>query len=521
MKTPARRSTPLRRALMATAAAGIVAAPAPMMTEVATSMDGRDITVAFVGALMEMQDTVLRRLGNNYEIYRELRRDGQVHSTFQQRRLALRSRPLVIEPGGDAPIDAEAADHLRTNLEQIAFDRATGLMSWGIFYGYSVGENLYALRDGKVWLDRIKVRTPWRFRHGNDGTLRLLTRSNMIEGEIMPPAKFWVTSWGADNDDDAYGLGLAHQLYWPVFFKKQGLGFWLRALEKYGAPVGKGTYPAGSDQATIDKLLKAVHRMRIDGSIVVPEGTTIELLEAMRGTMDQEAFNGAMNAEISKIVLGQTMTTDDGSSLSQSQTHMGIREELTDADAEELCESLMAGPAAWLTAWNFPGARTPIIRRPAPEDEERSAKLLTAKAAAVKAMRDAGYEPTEETEAALFGDGWVRVPPPKPETPPLDLKVQPPLLTGPAFADGHAHPADAIDAFVDGMEWAPLMEEPIAFLEDWLAAQGSLEEARDALPGLMASLPVERLRQAVAGVGLEARVAGRGGLALSAEEESA
>ncbi len=513
------------KALMTTESGEALPATA-LAGEIATSGEGRDITLAFIGALREMQDTVLRRLGSNYEVYRELRRDGQVHSTFQQRRLALKSRPLIIEPGGDDPQSIAAAEQLRSNLEQISFDRSSGLMMWGAFYGHSVGECIWTLKDGKVWLARVKARTPWRFRYGWNNELRLLTRTSMMLGEPMPAGKFWTTSWGADNDDDPYGLGLAHQLYWPVFFKKQGLGFWLRALEKFGAPSVMGKYPAGSDQSVVNKLLAALQRLRLDGSLAIPEGTSVELLEAARGTMDQEGFNAAMNAEISKIIVGQTMTTDDGASLSQSQVHMGVREELTDADAEELCESFMAGPAAWLTAWNFPGARTPIVKRPAPEDEDRSAKLLAAKAAAVTAMKSAGYEPTPETDDALFGDGWVRVSPPEPpKLPALRERIMPPLLpapTTPAFAEGddHQHGPTAIDAFVDQLEWLPLMEQPIAFLEGWLAQQPSLEAARDALPGLMASLPVDRLQLAVAHATFEAAAAGRAGLVMSAEEDA-
>ncbi|MNU42693.1 hypothetical protein D3C71_314580 [compost metagenome] len=495
----------------------------PDKAEIATSGDGRDITVAFIGTLLEMQDTVLKRLGNNYEVYRELRRDGQVHSTFQQRRLALRSRPFVIEPGADDAASIAAADHLRQNLEQIPFDRSSGLMSWGAFYGFSVGECMWDRKKGKTWLKKVKVRTPWRFRFAPGGELRLLTRSNMINGETMPPAKFWTTSWGADNDDDPYGLGLAHQLYWPVFFKKQGLGFWLRALEKFGAPTGMGTYPAGSDKKTQDDLLRAIHRMRMDGSIVVPEGTTVSLLEAARGTVDQAAFNRAMNAEISKIVLGQTMTTDDGASLSQSEVHMEVREELTDADAEELCESFMAGPGTWLTVWNFPGAAIPIMRRPAPEDEERAAKLITAKAGAVAAMKAAGFEPTDETVASLFGDGWVRVPTPAPVagSGPLQTPALPPghrtAALAPAFAEGEPQ-TDAIDDFGEVLDWS-VMEEPIAFLEKWLGKQPSLEAALSNLPGLAVTMPIEGLRKSIAHACFEAAAAGRAGLSLSNVED--
>lgn len=494
--------------------------------EIAASTEGRDIAVAFIGALMEVQDTVLRRLGSNYEVYRDLRRDGQVHSTFQQRRLALRGRPLVIEAGGDDAASIAAADQLRTNLEQIPFDRATGMMSWGAFYGHAVGECMWEVREGKVWLAAVKARTPWRFRFDWEGQLRLLTRAAMITGEALPDRKFWTVSWGADNDDEPYGLGLAHQLYWPVYFKKQGLGFWLRALEKFGAPTAKGTYPAGSDPKVKTELLQALHRMRMDGSIAVPEGVEVALLEAARGAVDQVAFNAAMNAEISKIIVGQTMTTDQGSSRSQGEVHMDVREELTDADAEELNESFMAGPARWLTEWNFPGARTPIVKRPAPEDEERSAVLLTAKAGAVKAMREAGYEPTPETESALFGDGWTRVPMPKPpaleEPVRLGARALLPALPAPRgareFAEAtHAHGPDAVDVFTVELDPAQLLEEPIAFLEGFLSQCADLEEARDRLPGLLASMPTEVLREHLARSMFEAALAGGGDLALEGE----
>lgn len=501
----------------------------PEAGEVAASRDGLDITVAFIGALMHVQDSVLRRLGSNYEVYRELRRDGQVHATFQQRRLALRSRRLVVTPGGEDDASIAAADQLRRNLGAIGFDRACGMMMWGAFYGFSVAECLWELKDGKVWLKRLPVRTPWRFRWTQSGELRLLTRASMIDGEPVPPAKFWTTSWGADNDDDPYGLGLAHQLYWPVYFKKHGLAFWLRALEKFGAPTALGKYPPGSDKRVKEELLAAAARMRLDGAVVIPEGTTLELVEATRGTVDQHQFNRAMNGEISKIVLGQTMTTDEGASLSQSEVHLEVREELTDADAEELCESFQTGPAAWLTQWNFPGAATPVITRPAAEDEEGAAALISVKAAAVSAMRAAGYEPEEETAAALFGPGWRPAGPPAGQTAAPDAAIPPfPAFARasafakasadgsagrPAFA-GHAHGPDAAGRFVAGLDWEPLMEEPLAFIERFLGECESLEEARDRLPGLLASMPVDRLQGRLAAAAFEARINGAEGFDL-------
>lgn len=478
----------------------------PTYDEVAISSAGLDITVPFMGALRDVQDTVLRRLGNNYEAYRELRRDDQVHACFQQRRLALMGRPLLVKPGADDAKSVAAAEHLRLNLSQIAFDRTCGTKLWGAFYGHSVAECMWGQRDGKIWLNKPKVRTPWRFRFTHGGDLRLLTRGNQVQGEELPPRKFWTTSWGADNDDDPYGLGLAHQLYWPVFFKKQGLGFWLRALEKYGAPSTVAKYPAGAGKDVRDQALQVARQLRLDGAAAIPDTMLVDLLEATRGTVDQATFLRQMNAAIAKIILGQTMTTDDGASLSQSQVHMGVREELTDADAELQCESFQSGPATWLTEWNFPGAAVPQISRPSAEDETASAELLEKKGKAVKALRDAGLEPeNDEVIQAFVGSGWKLVAKPAATKP----------ATGPAFAEARA--ADAIDDLADDLEWEPAMTPIADRLAAFVQDQPDLQTAADQLGQLLSDPASGQLVEVVARAMFEARLAGEAGLATSAE----
>lgn len=493
----------------------------PETNEIATSSDGRDITLPFFGPLANPQDTVLRGLGGRWESYREIRRDPQVHSTFQQRRLAIVSRPLVVEPGRDDAASKAAAQQLQENLNDIAFDRATKTMSWGFFYGYAVGECMWSRRDGKVWLDKIKTRTPWRFRFANEGGLRLLTRQSPFHGEQMPDRKFWVMSSGADNDDDPYGLGLAHQLYWPVYFKKMGLSFWLRALEKFGAPTAVGSYPAGTSVDDQKKLLAAAMAIRIDGAVIKPDGTTLELLEAIRGTVDQATFYKFCNGDISKVVLGQTMTTDDGASLSQSQVHMGVRDELTDADVEELCESFQQGPARWLTEWNYPGAAIPILRRPSPEDAERVSKLTKERAETVKTMGEAGYEPEEPKLKELF-PGWRKKAAPAPVTP----IVPPPAFAEAGSAAGRlrerlavmfadvAASGNAVDAYVETLDWEPLMSPIADAVEEVVRGSADLAEAADRLVEVFTSAAPAAFTDRLAEVLFQGRAAGRQGVGL-------
>ena len=376
----------------------------PEFREIATTRDGRDITRGYVDSLpiLPPTDRVLQvRGGGSYELYEEVLRDDQVASTFNQRGLAVVSREWEVKPGGDRPIDIAAADFLEETLKHIRFDAITRKMLFGIFYGFAVGECLWA-RDGRfVVLDEIKVRKQRRFAFTPESELRLLTSSNPF-GEPLPPRKFWAFATGSDNDDDPYGLGLAHWLYWPVFFKRNGIKFWLIFLEKFGQPTAVGKYQGSATAEEKTRLLQALEAIMVDSGITIPDGMAIELLEAARsGTADYTSLYDRMNAAISKVVVGQTMTTEDGSSRSQAEVHMDVRQDLVKADADLICDSLNCGPVLWLTQWNFPDAMPPKVWRVIEEPED-----LSKQAERDKIIFEMGFRPSLQYIRDTYGEGW-------------------------------------------------------------------------------------------------------------------
>ena len=143
----------------------------PELGEVATTRDGRDITRGYVDALplLQPQDRVLLdRAGGNYEIYEEIARDDQVKATFEQRRLAVVSCEWDVEPGDTSRKAKKAADYLREQLNHIGWDAITDRMLWGVFYGFAVGELVFASDGATLGLDTIKVRKQRRFGFGPD-----------------------------------------------------------------------------------------------------------------------------------------------------------------------------------------------------------------------------------------------------------------------------------------------------------------------------------------------------------------
>jgi len=456
--------------------------------EIATTRDGRDITRGWVGPLLRSTDRLLqRRGGGSLEIYEQVASDAQVQATYQQRRLAVTSREWIVEPGDARRQSKAAADWLREQLQHVGWDRVTDRMLWGSFYGYAVAELIYA-RDGQyVSLDAIKVRNRRRFAYDDNYQLRLLTPERMTEGELAEPPYFWHYATGSDHDDEPYGLGLAHWLYWPVLFKREGIRFWLTFLEKFGAPTAVGKYGPNATHEERRKLLAATEAIQTDAGVILPEGMVIELLEAARsGSVDYKSLHDTMDETIAKVVLGQTMTTEDGASLSQAKVHLQVRADLVKADADLVSESFNRGPVAWLMQWNFPTAAAPKVWRVMEEPED-----LTARAERDGKVFALGFKPSAAYIRQTYGDGWEP-----------DGSASSPLP--PAFAAENSDQANAQDdylaALLDrlGDRTGPLTDTWVARIRSEVQAADSFEDALDRLSGLLTELPLDQLGEALA-----------------------
>lgn len=384
--------------------------PADLAGEIATTADGRDITQPFITGLREPKDP--RLAGSvDWGIYDRILQDDQVFSTMQQRRGAVVSRTWDVVAGEETdPRSVAAAEAFSNTIDRIGWDRITGKMLWAVFYGPAVAEIIWEVRDGLIDIGAIKVRHARRFRYDVQGRLRLLTSVGGL-GEILPDRKFWVFKVGGTNDDEPYGRGLAEWLYWPTLFKRNGIRFWNIFLDKFGSPTAIGKYRPGTPKADQERLLEALGAISTDSGITIPEGMAVELLEAARsGTADYGTMVRYMDAAIAKIVLSQTMTTDNGSSRSQGEVHADVKMEVVKSDSDLLSDSF-AEVARWWTDLNFgPDVAAPRVMRQVEEEED------VKKTAETDAVLDRlGWQRTDESFNDTYGEGYVRKP--KSETP--------------------------------------------------------------------------------------------------------
>lgn len=478
-------------------------APAPVPHFEMAALTADDPGAGFVGELRESTDPTLKDHGaGKLELYETLHRDYQVFATLQQRRSRVTSRELKVDPGGDSMLDVAAADSLRSQLAALPFDRISKRMLAGILNGYAVGECLYDhdVATGGVRLANVKVRRASRFRQGVDGRLRLIRGSDPI---VMPARKFWQFVAGAEDDDDPYGRGLGHWLYWPVWFKRNSFRYWALFLERFAIPTPHAKVPVGTPKDKMQEVAELLSKITSGGRVVVPANVIIEFLNAMKDSGgDFEKFIALQDASISKIVLSQTMTTDDGSSLSQSSTHADVATMIAIEDGSLLSDSFMAGPAKWLTEWNFPGAATPLVYRDFAEPEDldkaadRTAKIYTV-----------GYRPTPEKMREMFGEGYEPIPAPA---------IAP---GGPAFAEPRLPGgADAVSELM-ATGWRQVMGPEIDAIEKLLDGSRSLEDVRSRLGDLAVRDP-DALVDGLSRVMFSARVAGEADGPLDLDDEA-
>lgn len=477
--------------------------PTPELNrEIATSSNGRDITIGYLGEMRVSADKLLRRRsGGDLALYEDVLSEPQVMSTYQQRRNAVTSCEWRVEAASDRRIDKKAAEWLESNLRHVGWDNVTDKMLYGVFFGYAAAELIWTVRDGLLAWDKIKVRDRRRFRFTVDGELRLLTLQNMLEGEPCAAPYFWHVATGASHDDEPYGLGLGHWLYWPVLFKKNGIKFWLTFLEKFGSPTALGRYDVGATPTEINRLLGALAAIQTDGGVVVPKGIEIELLEAARsGTADYKTLHDTMDETIAKIVLGQTMTSEDGSSEAQANVHHDVRQDIIKADSDLISESFNRGPVRWLIENNFAGAGLPRVFRVIEEEEDadKSAERDTK-------VKSLGFKPSLAYVQERYGDHWELATPVAP-TAGAPGQPAPPAQ----FAEG-ASPLEAADAIADrlALDAGAQQQAWLARVREAVDASSSFDDLSARLAGLSAELPTEAVAEVIRQATVAGQLAGR------------
>lgn len=174
--------------------------------------------------------------------------------------------------------------------------------------------------------------------------------SDLIDRRYVKPESGIVVSWPYDEtgvkfrespyqnsvlevgDNKDLGLLLIASQY--VIFKKGNVSDWARFNERYTTPFRYVNLPRGATKGEISLAETQLKEMGGNGYGVFPEGSEMNFLESKSSgsNSNYHDFADFCNGEISKLFLGQTMTTENGSSMSQAKVHKEVEDKISRAD---------------------------------------------------------------------------------------------------------------------------------------------------------------------------------------------
>lgn len=432
-------------------------------------------------------------------------------SVISTRKLQVSSLDLTVTAASDGKEDQRNAEAVRAFLDGGVLQAALYDILDAVGKGFSVCEIMWDT-SGKSWQPReILWRDPrWFGVEYNDGRTILLYDER---GQLVPLAPYkFITHVHKSKSGLPIRGGLARPAAWAYLFKNFDLKAWVLFAEVYGHPLRVGRYHSAASETDKEILLKAVRNIAADASAIIPEGMVIEFIDAKASgnAVVYEKLAEYLDRQISKLVLGQTGTTDTGSRVGTANAHEKVREDIEAADSRQLENTINRDLVRPLIDLNFgPCAAYPRIAIYREEQEDLSALVenlakLVPLGLKVEAsvIRDKMGLPDPEPGAECLG---VAAPPET--TPPA---TQPGTLPGvaaskekhavaPAVSAGQ-NPVDLLDEVDPQLddEWeeqlAPLIAPVLALAEEAASAEDFLA----ALPGCILGQNPEALTEALA-----------------------
>lgn len=269
-----------------------------------------------------------------YDIYRDVDVDLHLTGCIEQRNGFVLSRSFkLVNSNGD--IDKDAI-HI---FDQAWFKQLMKYCLESNWWGHSLIElgDITTDSDGCICYDDV----------------RLIPRKHVIPEYhrcVINVGDDWRS--GIDYHDPAFSgrliecgrpddLGRYLKAAQATIPKKNALSFWDAFAEIFGMPmrVAKTTTRDDNERRRLQSMLDGAGS---NLAMVVSAETDLQVIESGKG----DAFNvydkriDRANSELSKLSIGQTMTIEDGASLSQSETHLKVFENIVEADRDMLRDTV-------------------------------------------------------------------------------------------------------------------------------------------------------------------------------------
>jgi len=266
-------------------------------------------------------DEVIQKKGIRY--LKSVARDTHVSSCLRTRRQKLLKTPWDIFPAAkndEAIFWAEFAKWNLDNMEGEFLQDLAG-MHKAIGFGFSISEiNWKIIEDGPykgmIGIKSIRYKPVENIKFKTDKfgyvTDILLFNNYGFDPVSLPKNKVIHVVYG-DNDENPYGDPTLSRVAFWTWLKKNEAQFWAIFSEKFGMPTATAKVPNNATEAQKQAIRDILKNLQAESGIEIPEGFEIGFLEAVRrGEVGYDNFIERCNKEISKEILGQTLSVEEG-----------------------------------------------------------------------------------------------------------------------------------------------------------------------------------------------------------------
>ena len=295
-----------------------------------------------------------------YNVYTDVEIDPHLTGCIAQRKgFATKRAFRLVDKDGKENID------ITKLFEQEWFDQFLSLVMDSRFFGHSLIQfGSPVVVDGIMRFSSIEL-VPRRHVVPEYGSIIRNQNDDARNGLSYREGKLaeWVIEAGTSHD-----LGLLLKCAPNALSKKNMLAFWDGFGEIFGMPI-RIAKTTSQNQKDIDRVEDMLRSMGAAFWGVFQEGTEIDIKESSRG----DAYNvydrriDRANSEISKCILNQTMTIDSGSSLSQSEVHLEVLENVVANDEKFLRNTVNNRLIPFMARHGFPVEGYAFDWNPIPE----------------------------------------------------------------------------------------------------------------------------------------------------------
>lgn len=356
--------------------------------------------------LLNSQDALLVQKGGTglraLDLYFDLASDPHAFACIDKIIQEIISREYIVKPASQDEKDLKIAEWVQNMLEHLGeqaddknskvqcanthsggFNSLTKSLALSLLTGIQPAEIIWSL-DAESLPFPLAVKPKdarlFIFEADNEGKVypKLLVNTNSYNGKFLPNRKFIFHTYWAIASDDAYGLGLGRQLYYPIIWKREAFTYWLTILDKFTDPLIIGEAPEYATNEQIEEFKNFLAGIASETSAVLPEGWKININDInITGAVDVlEKLINNCDKHISLAILGEATTGEQNTGAYKDGISNSIRVMKAKAISDGICNTLNNTLINWSVKYRFgEDAKIPRLIRIFEEPKDKTTIL--------------------------------------------------------------------------------------------------------------------------------------------------